>query len=82
MRLQAEIIVRRAPDDVAAFLGDVRNIPSWDRGVAAIRTTPDAKPGVGFAFEPWGIPARLPAPKTAAWDTRSVRWAPTDPLCA
>jgi hypothetical protein len=51
MRLQAEIIVRRAPDDVAAFLGDVRNIPSWDRGVAAIRTAPDAKPGVGFAFE-------------------------------
>jgi hypothetical protein len=56
MRLQAEIIVRRAPDDVAAFLGDVRNIPSWDRGVATIRTAPDAKPGVGFAFEPLGHP--------------------------
>ena len=56
MRLQAEIIVRRAPDDVAAFLGDVRNIPSWDRGVAAIRTAPDAKPGVGFAFETLGHP--------------------------
>ena len=56
MRLQAEVIVRRAPDDVAAFLGDVRNIPSWDRGVAAVRTAPDAKPGVGFAFETLGYP--------------------------
>jgi len=56
MRLQAEVIVRRAPDDVAAFLGDVRNIPSWDRGVAAVHTAPDAKPGVGFAFETLGHP--------------------------
>src|SRR5215831_3792455 len=56
MWLQAQVIVRRAPDDVAAFLGDVRNIPSWDRGVAAVRTAPDAKPGVGFAFETLGHP--------------------------
>src|SRR5215471_2983342 len=56
MRLQAEVIVRRAPDDVAAFLGDVRNIPSWDRGVAAVRTASDAKQGVGFAFETLGYP--------------------------
>src|SRR5262245_26791411 len=54
MRLQAEVIVRRAPDDVAAFLGDVRNIPSWDRGGAAVRTASDAKPGVGFGFETLG----------------------------
>ena len=55
MRLEAQVIVQRAPDDVAAFLGDVRNIPSWDRGVAAVRTT-DATPGVGFAFETLGHP--------------------------
>jgi Polyketide cyclase / dehydrase and lipid transport len=54
MRLQAEVIVRRAPDDVAAFLGDVRNIPLWDRGVAGVRAPSDAIPGVGFAFETLG----------------------------
>ena len=54
MRLQADVIVRRAPDDVAGFLGDVRNIPLWDRGVAGVRAPSDAIPGVGFAFETLG----------------------------
>src|SRR5262245_19704745 len=56
MRLRAEAIVRRTPAEVAAFLGDVRNIPSWDRGVRAVRTAPDPQPGVGFAFETLGHP--------------------------
>src|SRR5215471_6038150 len=51
MRLQAAVNVRRAPEDVAAFLGDIRNIPRWDRGVAAVRAPADGVPGVGFAFE-------------------------------
>jgi len=54
MRLQAEVTVRRAPHDVAAFLGDVRNIPRWDRGVAEVRASSDAVRGVGFAFETVG----------------------------
>ena len=54
MRLQADVIVRRAPDDVAGFLGDVRNIPLWDRGVAGVRAPSDATPGVGYAFETLG----------------------------
>jgi hypothetical protein len=54
MRLQTNIIVRRAPDDVAAFLGDVRNIPLWDRGVAGVRVPSGAIRGVGFAFETLG----------------------------
>src|SRR5215831_664612 len=56
MRLEAHVIVHRDPAEVAAFLGDVRNIPLWDRGVAAVRTRPDAPPGVGFAFETLGHP--------------------------
>jgi polyketide cyclase/dehydrase/lipid transport protein len=56
MRLRAWVIVRRTPTEVAAFLGDVRNIPSWDRGVAAVRTAPDARPAAGFAFETLGHP--------------------------
>jgi len=54
MRLRAEVIVRRTPAEVAAFLGDVRNIPVWDRGVAGVRVPADATPGVGFAFETLG----------------------------
>jgi hypothetical protein len=60
MRLQADVIVRRAPDDVAAFLGDVRNIALWDRGVGGVRASPDAVPGVGFAFETLGHPGSAP----------------------
>jgi len=56
MRLQAEVVIRRAPDDVAAFLGDIRNIPLWDRGVAGVRAAPDALPDVGFGFETLGHP--------------------------
>jgi hypothetical protein len=54
MRLQAAVIVRRPRRDVTAFLGDVRNIPLWDRGVAAVRVPADATRGVGFAFETLG----------------------------
>src|SRR5262245_30193818 len=54
MRLQAAVTVRRSPGEVTAFLGDVRNIPLWDRGVAAVHASSDATPGVGFAFETVG----------------------------
>ena len=54
MRLQAAVTVRRPHDDVAAFLGDVRNIPLWDRGVATVRASSDAARDVGFAFETLG----------------------------
>src|SRR5262245_11827359 len=60
MRLQADVIVRRTPEDVAAFLGDVRNIPVWDRGVAGVRIPTDAQPGVGSAFETLGHPGSAP----------------------
>ena len=56
LRLQTEVTVRRTPLDVATFLGDVRNIPLWDRGVANVRAASEAKPGVGFAFETVGHP--------------------------
>src|SRR5262245_19903075 len=56
MRLQADVIVRRATDAVEAFLGDVHNIPLWDRGVAGVRVPSDALPDVGFQFETLGHP--------------------------
>jgi len=56
MRLEADVIVRRSPHDVAAFLGDFRNIPLWDRGVSAVRALSSGVPGVGFSFETVGHP--------------------------
>jgi len=60
MRLQADVIIRRTPGDVAAFLGDVRNIPVWDRGVSGVRVPTDAQPGVGSVFETLGHPGSAP----------------------
>ena len=74
MQLQTEVTVRRAPHDVAAFLGDVRNIPLWDRGVAEVRTRQDAVPGVGFAFETIGRPGSAPGAEDGrmAYEVSSV----------
>jgi hypothetical protein len=56
MKLQADVLVRRSPEAVAAFIGDVRNIPRWDRGVARVSAAEGSTPGVGFGFETHGHP--------------------------
>src|SRR5262245_10047518 len=37
-------------------MGDVHNIPRWDRGVASVRVAGGDTPGVGFGFERAGRP--------------------------
>jgi hypothetical protein len=54
MRLQAEVLVRRSPEDVTSFMGDVHNIPRWDRGVARVGVAEGSPPGEGFGFETYG----------------------------
>jgi hypothetical protein len=61
MRLQADVIVRRSPGTVAAFMGDVRNIARWDRGVSGVRVAEGVTPGAGFAFETLGHPGSAAA---------------------
>jgi hypothetical protein len=56
MRLRAEVLVRRSPEVVTAFMSNVRNIPSWDRGVASVRVAEGTPAGVGFRFETHGPP--------------------------
>lgn len=51
MRLEASVTVRRSPAQVWAYLGDMYNVPAWDRGVAAIQAKNDLAQGVGFEFE-------------------------------
>lgn len=56
MRLSADVLVHRPPEAVAAFMGDIRNIPRWDRGVGGVRAAGTETPGVGYTFETLGTP--------------------------
>jgi hypothetical protein len=58
MRLESKIRIRRAPEEVSRFLANLGNIPKWDRGVAQVRATSAAVPGVGFEFETVGYGER------------------------
>lgn len=51
MRLQSTIVINRKPEDVLAFLGEVANIPKWDRGVTAVSSGPSGVTGVGSEFD-------------------------------
>jgi uncharacterized protein YndB with AHSA1/START domain len=51
MKLEGTVTIRRTPEEVWAYLGDVSNVSEWDRGVAATRPTSSGAPGVGFEFD-------------------------------
>jgi carbon monoxide dehydrogenase subunit G len=51
MRLESDIIIRRTPEQVWSFLGDVSNVPKWDRGVSGTRQTSSGAAGVGMEFD-------------------------------
>jgi carbon monoxide dehydrogenase subunit G len=51
MRLEEAVTIRRTPEEVWAYLGDVSKVSEWDRGVAATRATSSSAPGVGFEFD-------------------------------
>ena len=50
MHLESSIVIRRPPEQVWAFLGEVSNIPRWDRGVAGVERTSPGPMGVGSEF--------------------------------
>jgi hypothetical protein len=54
MRLESSIAIHRSPEIVWAFLGDISNLPKWDRGVAQAvesQQTPAAARPAGTAYE-------------------------------
>ena len=51
MTITSSIIVSRSPDDVWAFLADLRNAPKWDRSVARATLTSDGPVGIGSIVE-------------------------------
>lgn len=51
MRLQSQIVIRRSPEDVGRFLGDISNISKWDRGVGEAKPNSNTPLQVGSEFE-------------------------------
>jgi hypothetical protein len=51
MRLGSSIVIHRPLEAVWAYMGDVSNIPKWDRGVADVAYEPTGMTGVGSEFE-------------------------------
>jgi uncharacterized protein YndB with AHSA1/START domain len=58
MELEANVIIRRTPEEVWAYLSNVSNVSEWDRGVAATRPTSFNAPGVGFEFDTLAHPGK------------------------
>jgi hypothetical protein len=50
MHLESSIYVRRSPEAVSAYLGNLSNIAEWDQGVSRTEAISDAQPRVGFEF--------------------------------
>ena len=50
MHLETRIVVRHPPVDVWAYLGDLANVPKWDRGVESVRQTANHA-GAALEFE-------------------------------
>jgi carbon monoxide dehydrogenase subunit G len=63
MHLEATVLIHRTPEQVWAYLGDVSNVPRWDRGVAKVRQTSSSQPGIGFEFDTLAHPSRRNAGK-------------------
>jgi Polyketide cyclase / dehydrase and lipid transport len=54
MRLEASIAIHRPPEIVWAFLGNISNLPKWDRGVARaieVQEAPAAAQPEGTGYE-------------------------------
>jgi hypothetical protein len=58
MILEATVLIHRTPERVWAYLGDVSNVPKWDRGVAKVRQISSTQPGIGFEFDTLAHPSR------------------------
>lgn len=77
MRLESSVFVRRAPDEVWVYLGDVSNVPAWDRGVSSIKAVSGMPSGVGFEFDTIAHPRGDSG--DGSWGKMSYRVTATDP---
>jgi uncharacterized protein YndB with AHSA1/START domain len=77
MHLEASVHIRRSPQDVWAYLGDVSNIAVWDRGVSRTEASSSTPPGVGFEFDTFAHSRGNSLDGT--WGKMSYRIADIDP---
>lgn len=78
MVLETSVVIHRPPDEVWAYLGDVKNIAQWDRGVAGTEITGTMAPGVGFEFDTFARSPRTAREKD--WGKMSYRITDIDPV--
>lgn len=78
MLLETHIVIRRAPEEVWAYLGNIHNIAHWDRGVAETEARPASPPGVGFEFTTLARSPRSTRDKN--WGKMSYRITEIDPV--
>ncbi|MGC2636497.1 MAG: SRPBCC family protein [Acidobacteriaceae bacterium] len=74
--LEANIAIRRSPDEVWAYLAEVNNVAHWDRGVASTEVTSAAPPGIGFEFDTLARSSRTAEEKD--WGRMSYRITDVD----
>ena len=78
MHLESSIYVRRSPEAVSAYLGDLSNISEWDRGVSRTEASCEAQPGVGFEFDTIAHPRGKS--RDGSWGKMSYRITDIDPV--
>jgi hypothetical protein len=78
MHLESSVHIRRCPEHVWAYLGDVSNVAAWDRGVARSEATSRTPPGVGFEFDTFAHPRGKSA--DGSWGKMSYRITDIDPV--
>ena len=78
MHLEASVHIRRSPQDVWTYLGDVSNIVVWDRGVSRTEAQSGSHPGVGFEFDTFAHPRHNS--RDGGWGKMSYRITEIDPV--
>ena len=78
MHLESSIYVRRSPEGVSAYLGNLSNIAEWDRGVSRTEALCAAQPGVGFEFDTIAHPRGKS--RDGLWGKMSYRITEIDPV--
>ena len=50
-RIERGVVIERSPEEVFAFVADLRNDPRWNSAIDEVRQTSEGPPGVGTTFQ-------------------------------
>lgn len=75
--LESHVLVRRTPEAVWAYLGNIGNIAAWDRGVAKSIATSASDSSVGLEFDTFAHPRG--SDTSGEWGKMSYRVTEADP---